>query len=254
MEKIKIIHIDDEIKTIEYCKKIFSLNNVISYQNGFLNAKEAINFLDDNKIDLIFCDIEMPVYNGLWLANNLPYSIPIVFITAHTGFAVGAFEACALHYLIKPFTVEHLNLVIERFQSQHSKQTFSKDQVAQFYNNYLPQNSQTQPTRIYINNIGKIIIVNLNELMYLNGVGNYTKFYMSNGDIHTSSKSLKVYADALEYNNDFIRIHRAHLVNKQNVKQILKTNQQQWFAEMNNGEKLELSKGRIDEILEQLQA
>lgn len=254
MEKIKIIHIDDEAKTIEYCKKIFSLNSVISYENGFLNAKEAINFLDDNKVDLIFCDIEMPVYNGLWLANNLPYSIPIVFITAHTGFAVGAFEACALHYLIKPFTIEHLNLVIERFQNQHSKQTFSKEQVAQFYNNYLPQNSQTQPTRIYINNIGKIIIVNLSELMYLNGVGNYTKFYMSNGDIHTSSKSLKVYADALEYNNDFIRIHRAHLVNKKNVKQILKTNQQQWFAEMNNGEKLELSKGRIDEILEQLQA
>ena len=84
MEKIKVIHIDDEIKTIEYCKKIFSLNNVISYQNGFLNAKDAINFLDENKVDLIFCDIEMPVYNGLWLANNLPYSIPIVFITAHT--------------------------------------------------------------------------------------------------------------------------------------------------------------------------
>ena len=90
--------------------------------------------------------------------------------------------------------------------------------------------------------------------MYLNGVVNYTKFYMVNGDIHTSSKSLKVYADALVYNKDFIRIHRAHLVNKKNVKQILKTNQQQWFAEMNNGEKLELSKGRIDEILEQLQS
>jgi DNA-binding LytR/AlgR family response regulator len=254
MQEIRVIHIDDEIKTIDYCRKIFQLNTSISYQGGFLNAKEAISFLDNNKVDLIFCDIEMPNHNGLWLANNLPYSIPIVFVTAHTGFAVGAFEACALHYLIKPFTIEHLNTVLERFQNQHSKQAFSKEQVAQFYNNYLPQNNQSSPTRIYINNIGKIIIVNLNELMYLNGVGNYTKFYMTNNDIHTSSKSLKVYADALEYNTDFIRIHRAHLVNKQFVKQILKTNQQQWFAEMNNGEKLELSKGRIDEILEQLQS
>ncbi len=254
MEKIKVIHIDDDAKTLEYCKKIFLLHSSIIYEGGFSNAKDAICFLDDKKVDLIFCDIEMPNQNGLWVANNLPYSIPIVFITAHTGFAVGAFEACALHYLIKPFTLEHLNIVIERFQNQYSKQSFSKEQVAQFYNNYLPQNTQVQPTRIYINNIGKIIIVNLNELMYLNGVGNYTKFYMFNGDVYTSSKSLKVYADALAYNCDFIRIHRAHLVNKKNIKQIIKANQQQWFAEMNNGEKLELSKGRIDEILEQLQS
>ena len=196
----------------------------------------------------------MPTHNGLWVANNLPYTVPIVFITAHTGFAIGAFEACALHYLIKPFTAEHLNIVLERFQNQQSKQPFLNEQISQFYNQYLSQNQHNCPSRIYINNIGKIIIVNLQDLMYLNGVVNYTKFYMVNGDIHTSSKSLKVYADALVYNKDFIRIHRAHLVNKKNVKQILKTNQQQWFAEMNNGEKLELSKGRIDEILEQLQS
>lgn len=89
--------------------------------------------------------------------------------------------------------------------------------------------------------------------MYLVGAGNYTKFTMLNGEIHTSSKNLKVYDDAIAYHPDFIRIHRSYLVNKKYVKQILKTNNQQWFVEMNNGEKLELSKGRIDEILEQLQ-
>ncbi len=254
MQRIKIIHIDDDAKTIAYCKKLFQSNHLLSYEGGFLNATEALAFLDNNKIDLIFCDIEMPTHNGLWVANNLPYTVPIVFITAHTGFAIGAFEACALHYLIKPFTAEHLNIVVERFQNQQPKQPFLNEQISQFYNQYLSQNQQNSPSRIYINNIGKIIIVNLQDLMYLNGVVNYTKFYMVNGDVHTSSKSLKVYADALVYNKDFIRIHRAHLVNKKNVKQILKTNQQQWFAEMNNGEKLELSKGRIDEILEQLQS
>ena len=253
MQKIRIIHIDDDATTIEYCKKMFQSNASFAYQGGFLNAQDAINFLGDEKVDLIFCDIEMPQYNGLWLANHLPYAVPIVFITAHSGFAVEAFEACALHYLIKPLSADQLNIVIERFQKQEMKNVHLKDQISQFYNNYLPQNSNQHPSRIYINNIGKIIIVNLQDALYLVGAGNYTKFTMLNGEVHTSSKNLKVYDDAIAYHPDFIRIHRSYLVNKKYVKQILKTNNQQWFVEMNNGEKLELSKGRIDEILEQLQ-
>ena len=253
MEKIRIIHIDDETKTLDYCRKLFLSNPLIAYEGGFSNANDAIEFLKNGKVDLIFCDIEMPEHNGLWLANHLPYSLPIVFITAHTGFAIEAFEACALHYLIKPLSTEQLNIVIDRFQTQDLKHIYLKDQVAQFYNHYLPQNTQKYPNRIYINTTGKIIIVNLQDTMYLVSAGNYTKFTMLNGDTHISSKNLKVYDDAIAYHPDFIRIHRSYLVNKKYVKQILKTSNQQWFVEMNNGEKLELSKGRIDEILEQLQ-
>lgn len=65
--------------------------------------------------------------------------------------------------------------------------------------------------------------------------------------------NLKVYTDAITYHPDFVRIHRSFLVNKNFVKQIHKTINQQWFVQMTNNEKLELSKGRIDEILEQLQ-
>ena len=195
----------------------------------------------------------MPDYNGLWLANNLPYPTSIVFITAHSGFAVEAFEACALHYLIKPLSIDQLNIVIERFEKQELKNTLLKEQIGQFYNQYLPQNQLNYPKKIYINNIGKIVILDLQDILYMVGSGNYTKFIMINGDIHTSSKNLKVYDDAIVHHPDFIRIHRSHLVNKNYVKQIIKTNKQLWFVEMKNGESLELSKGRIDEILQQLQ-
>lgn len=253
MQKISIVHIDDDVKTLDYCKKLFLSHPLLDYQQGFSSATDAIDYLNNNKVDLIFCDIEMPEHNGLWLSNNLPYFAPIVFITAHTGFAVDAFEACALHYLIKPLTAENLNTVVDRFQNQGFKQSHLKEQITQFYTQYLPQNTQKHPSRIYINNIGKIIIVNLQDTMYLVGAGVYTKFTMTNGEVHTSSKNLKVYDDAIAYHPDFIRIHRSYLVNKKYVKQIHKTNNQQWFVEMNNGEKLELSKGRIEELLNQLQ-
>ena len=253
MSKIKIIHIDDEKQTLEYCKKIFKNIDVLDYQEGFNSPIEAIEYLNGNKIDLIFCDIEMPIHNGLWVANNLPYNIPIVFITAHTGFAVDAFEACALHYLIKPLSIEQVNIVLTRFNNLAINQNVFKEQVAQFYNQYLPQSPKTYPTRIYINNIGRIIIVNLSELMYMEGAGNYTKFYMHNGDVHTSSKNLKMYDDSIVYQPNFIRIHRSHIINKEFVKQIIKLNTHQWYIEMRNDEKLEISKGKLDEILEQIQ-
>jgi two-component system LytT family response regulator len=85
------------------------------------------------------------------------------------------------------------------------------------------------------------------------GSGNYTKFIMLDSEVHTSSKNLKVYTDAIAHHPNFVRIHRSYLVNKNFVKQIHKTNNQQWFVQMTKNEKLELSKGRIDEILEQLQ-
>jgi len=253
MSKIRIIHIDDDSETLASCKILFQKNSSIEYKAGFSNAKDAIDYLKDIKADLIFCDIEMPVHNGLWLANNLSTTIPIVFITAHSGFAVEAFEACALHYLIKPLSEEQLANVISRFENQELKNHYLKEQVAQFYNQYLPQDKQDFPRRIYINNIGKIIIIDLSDVLYMVGAGNYTKFTMANGDVHTSSKNLKVYDDAIIHHPDFIRIHRSYLVNKKYIKQILKSNKQLWFVEMQKNEKLELSKGMIDEILEQLQ-
>jgi two-component system LytT family response regulator len=253
MEQIKIIHIDDEANTLLFSKSIFLQNDSIQYSGGFTNAKDAIAFLKAEKIDIIFCDIEMPNYNGLWLANNLPYDVPIVFITAHSGFAIEAFDACALHYLMKPLSLQHLNDVIERFKKQGFQQTSLKEQISQFYNQYLPQNITNHPNRIYINSVGKIIIVNLQNLMYLIGAGPYTKFFMQNGDIHTSSKILKTYEDSIQFHPDFIRIHRSYLINKNFVKQILKTSKEQWFIEMENNEKLELSRRRTDEVLIKLQ-
>lgn len=254
MNQIKIIHIDDEVNTLLFCKIIFLQNTELDYRQGFTNTKDAIEFLRTEKVDIIFCDIEMPNYNGLWLANNLPYEIPIVFITAHRGFAIEAFEACALHYLMKPLSLQHLNEVVERYTKQGFQKSSLREQITQFYNQYLPQNTKNHPSKIYINNIGKIIIVNLDELMYLLSVGTYTKFYMVNGDIHTSSKNIKTYEESIQFNPDFIRIHRSYLVNKNFVKQIIKVNKEQWIIEMKNEEKLELSRRRMSEILTQLQS
>lgn len=250
--KIRIIHIDDEQQTLDFCKTIFTKVERIEYLENFTSPEKAINFLENEKVDLIFCDMEMPEHNGLWFANNIPYNIPIVFLTAHSDFAIDAFEACALHYLVKPLTIAQVNNVVNRFDSVLFQPKIYKEQINQFYNNYLNRKNNESPTRIYINNIGKIIIIELDELIYLEGAGNYTKFYTTDGEVHTSSKNLKIYDDAMTANTSFIRIHRSYIINKKYVKQIIKDNNHQWIIEMKNKNRLEISKGKLDEILQLL--
>jgi two-component system LytT family response regulator len=70
MQKIRIIHIEDEKQTLEYCKTIFNSIETIEYKGGFINAVEAVEFLKSEKIDLVFCDIEMPKHNGCLLYTS----------------------------------------------------------------------------------------------------------------------------------------------------------------------------------------
>lgn len=252
-QKINIIHIDDDATTLKSSQLVFSQINELNYLQGFVDAELAIEFIKNNKVDLVFCDIEMPIKSGMWVANQLVNKLPIVFITAHSGYAIDAFDACALHYLLKPFTILQLQQVVERYNLKYIHKNYLEEQIEQLNNQYLPKNKSNPPNRIYINNIGKIIIINLTDLLYLTGAGNYTKFFLENGEIFTSSKNLKIYDESLIVHSDFVRISKSCIVNRNFVKQIVKVDNGNWAVEISNKEKFEISKGRLDEILEKLQ-
>lgn len=117
---IKTIIIDDEILAINLMKVLLAGFEQINVEASFTDAKEALEYLKDNKVDLIFLDIEMPKTDGLEVAQlilNLNIHAQIVFATAHSQYAVEAFEISAMDYLLKPISKERLAKTIERIQS-----------------------------------------------------------------------------------------------------------------------------------------
>jgi two-component system, LytTR family, response regulator len=117
-----------------------------------------------------------------------------------------------------------------------------------------PLSQQSKPVRrIFINVIGQIRIIHLDDVLYFMANTNYTIIVMKDGSRLTTSKTMRIYADTIEGHPDFLRIHRSYIVNKNCVSSIIKMGKQhRLYVEMINNERLELSFTRKEEILQKL--
>ncbi len=104
---IKTIIIDDEILAINLMEVLLAGFEQVKVEASFTDTEEALKYLKENKIDLVFLDIEMPGADGLEVAQlilNLNIHVQIVFATAYSQYALEAFELNALDYLLKPIS------------------------------------------------------------------------------------------------------------------------------------------------------
>lgn len=114
-----------------------------------------------------------------------------------------------------------------------------------------PINYSTQLKRLFINMIGKIVVVQLEDLLYMEASSNYTEFTLKDGISFKASKSLKTFSDQIESHPDFIRIHRAFVINKKYLKHIIRENNKTCVVMFDNKE-LEISPSKKEEILNNL--
>jgi len=250
VEKIKIIHVDDQVSQLQLVKSILNEFDEINLVNQFDNAVKAKEFILANEVDLAILDIEMPDKDGFWLAEQIKDTRTlIVFLTSHPDYALKAFEACAIHYMLKPLTKEVVGEIITRYKKiakiSSAENQLQGEKINEFLSHYI--NKQSYPRRIFINNVHKTTVLNLSEVLYMISSGPYTIIKSQDGSKQTASKLLKVYADALQNHPDFVRIHRAHMVNKNFVKAILR-NKHKIAALMMDGAELEVSPQKREEI------
>ena len=218
------------------------------------SAREGLKYLQQYEIDLLFLDIEMPGESGLWLANEIKHlPIPVVFVTSHTGYAVQAFEACALDYIIKPIERADVDSLLERLTLRLSKveHITVEEQLKEVIEQYL--SPAPLPQRVFVTVIGGTHILPLDQVMYFISIDRYTHIQMANGDRHVSSKALSTYIDTILVHPDFMRVHRSTIVNKKHVKMIVTDGKQGKNGfEMMNGDVLEISNFKRDEIIAEL--
>lgn len=257
MSKIQIVHVDDQPRQLKAVKVTMEKFPNVELTSQFTNAEEARDYILKTNPDIAILDIEMPEKDGFWLANEIKSSKAlIVFLTAHPDFMLQAFEACAIHYILKPISSKAISEVMAKFEELTKKlnqsstvQQCQQDQITEVLENYIAKTAH--PRRIFINNVHKTTVLNLSEVIYMVSNGPYTIIKTTDGAKHTASKPLKIYYDALQNHPDFSRIHRAHFVNKFFVKAVLR-NKHKIFAEMTDGEKLEITPLKRDEIYSML--
>lgn len=162
--------------------------------------------------DLIFLDIMMPEKNGFEFLNELSaINFEIIFTTAFNEFAIRAIRFSALDYLLKPLNAEELRSAIDRFLEKRNQ----KKETDVLLQNLLQNlgKRETNDFKLAVPTTAGAVFFSPADIIRLEGEGNYTRFFLSDGRKHMSSKTMKEYEEILLQHN-FLRIHKSHLVNK----------------------------------------
>ena len=153
-----------------------------------------------------FLDVQMPGCSGFELLERLDEITLVVFTTAYDRFALKAFEVSALDYLLKPINPIELKEAITRFQQQKDKKEVYSKQLENFLSNAKEKN-------LAITTYDGVVFLEVDKIIRCEADLNYTKFVLTDNKTFLSSKTLKDYEDLLTSSNNFLRVHRSHLVN-----------------------------------------
>ena len=197
--RIRSIIVDDEPLARDliagYLDKIENIELVASCNN----AMDAFQIIKEKKVDLIFLDIDMPQVTGLDLLRSLSNPPKVIIITAHREYALEGFELDVVDYLLKPVSFGRLLKAIDKFYIQSNKTPLLMEGI-----------SKREEEFIYLKENKKVIKVFLNEIDYIEAMGEYCQVYVEGRRIipKISIKSM----EELLSDKDFIRIHKSIIV------------------------------------------
>lgn len=212
---MKVLIIDNEAPIREtlhqmligFCPEV----KTIKEANNIATGIDAIKWYDP---DLVFLDVELDEGTGFDLLSKLPsYQFQLVFVTAHDKYAINAFKFSAMDFLLKPIDPDELMRSVGRaaknVHSDPGKQlTMLLEQM---------QQKNEPPKKIVLKDMHKTYYVKIDEILYLEAEGIYTRFYLIGQQQILVSKNLKEYESMLE-SLGFVRTHHSFLVNPGKIK------------------------------------
>src|ERR1700735_4248135 len=165
--KISCIIVEDIQIAADFLRKFCEKSDLVEVKGHFLNVMDALEYLDREKVDLLFLDVEMPGANGFELLDRLTYSPMIILTTSKTEYAFNAFQYHVNDYLKKPFTYKRFLEAIDKLQQQ------SAETVPALQN---PASSQTDTEFLFIKADDKLIKVRKDDILFLESMRDYVKF------------------------------------------------------------------------------
>jgi DNA-binding LytR/AlgR family response regulator len=186
---------DNKISTLLLVKLLEQIPDMI-IAGTCASAMEASAFLSQNKIDLLFLDIEMPGMSGIELLQSLQERPLTIFTSANKGYAIEAFELNVVDYIVKPVLLPRLVKTIRRATELLREEDVTLNEVANDY--------------IFIKDGKTIRKILFKDIYYIEAKGDYVKIHFADKNyvIHTSLKILEEKLSA----KDFIRVHRSYIV------------------------------------------
>ncbi|MBO3099249.1 LytR/AlgR family response regulator transcription factor [Gelidibacter pelagius] len=243
---IKAVIIDDESKAIQSLTwELSSFSDEIEVIKTFTSPEDAIDYIDNNVLDCLFLDIQMPTMDGFQLLGKLTNKdFSVVITTAYNEFAIKALKNEAIDYLLKPIDSDDLQETIKKVK-KHTSKLVNSNKIEEVLLNF---NARFDQKRITINTDGKLIFLDAEEIEYVESDGNYSTIVMDNAQKIVITKKLKEVNDLLP-ENQFFRIHNSYVINLKKIKEFIKS---EGYVVMASNFKIPVARQRKSDFLEKL--
>ncbi|PWU01721.1 MAG: DNA-binding response regulator [Bacteroidetes bacterium] len=239
---IRIIIIDDEplARSIlkEYLKKYPDMEVVQECNDGFEGVKAIIQ----HHPDLIFLDIQMPKINGFEMLELIDQPPAVIFTTAFDEFAIRAFEAHAVDYLLKPFSQERFDRALNKWKDYRPSQNQKSNEAKGVTDALLESASELpfQKNRVVVKTGGKIKIIPVQDIQYLEAADDYVKIHTQEGAF-LKNKTMSHFEKTLDV-QQFVRTHRSYIVNVQQITRLDPYEKDNYRVILKSGAQIPLSK------------
>jgi DNA-binding LytR/AlgR family response regulator len=197
--------IDDEPLAAGLLESYVSKTPYLNLTGTYNSAITAMRDLRDNPVPLLFLDIQMPELSGVEFAKILPKDTKIIFTTAFPQYALEGYKVNALDYLLKPISYEDFLRATEKAQDWYNmvqkRETYNDDRI------------------MFIKSEYKLLRINLDDILYVEGLKDYVRICLKNGEKIMSLMSMKKLEDYLP-SPEFLRTHRSYIVHMPEVRSI----------------------------------
>ncbi len=248
---IKAILVDDEKKAISNLQNLLETYTELEVCGYAHSANAARDLLKTTQVDILFLDINMPTETGFdLLASIHNKAFEVIFVTAHDDFALKALRVNAVDYLLKPVDIDELKDAVKRATQKiedKKKAMPSNNSQLDVLAEMIGRLKQEQEIeKISLSYLGGFKLVEVDDIMYIEGDGNYCTIFLKNMDKIVVTKQIGTYEDVLPASK-FCRIHKSTMVNQKYVTGY--NNTEGNVAIMQDGNKLSISRRKLETFL-----
>src|SRR3954468_8993157 len=248
----RVLIVDDEPLARERIRTLLSEDPAFQIAGEAGDGATAVQAILALNPDLVFLDVQMPGADGFDVidavgADKMPF---VVFVTAYDRYALRAFDVHALDYLLKPFDRERFRQALARASQQLERQNGGEieKRLAAIVNDLRPAKAKTD--RFVVKSGGRIFFVRTSEIDWIEAAGNYVKLHVGN-DSHLIRETMNAVEGKLSPDL-FVRIHRCHIVNIEQVRELQPWFNGEYVVFLKNGTRLTLSRGYRERLQERI--
>ena len=264
-DKIRVIIVDDEPLALRGMRLRLEEFPEIEIVEACTNGREAVKAIKAHSPDLVFLDIQMPGLDGFGVVRAmLGGPAPLfIFVTAYDKYAIEAFEANALDYLVKPVDEERLKDAIHRTREAMKSRAAAgresrlvemlaslseddRDRIKDLIEDPSWTEKERYTERISFKDGSKVVVLNADDIEWIDAAGDYMCIHAC-GKTHIIRETMKTLQQRLDPSR-FQRVHRSAIVNIEKVKELHPHSNGEYFLIMENGNELKLSRSYKDVV------